>query len=519
MAIQSEAINSSNNPIAPHELSERAESEGAFGNQRVAPVATTQGALFPVDAGSQWDISTKRTVLVILLVAAVGVFWISQPVIPLLVVAGIIAYILNPIVDICERLHIPRGASTAILFMLLLVGLILTPVLLAPILVQQLTSLNFDVPSTALALLQWISSTFNRMPETVEILGFEVPISGLTEQIESSFQEFRFIPTLAEILNYIQQLISTATNVVGSTAAIGVSVVGSIFQVFVAILVIFFLSLYLTKDAPTIRAYIEGLFPSSYQSEWIDLLRRMGFIWQAFFRGQIMLSITVGVATWLALSLAGMPGALILGIVAGALEIIPTLGPVLAMIPAVIIALIQGSTVLSDYGINNFGFALVTLAIYFIIQQVENNILVPRIIGGGINLHPIVVICGVAVGYNVAGVLGAFFAAPVIASLRVLGSYIHAKLLDYPPFLGRELPPMRRRQLFSYHRTVRGDELVGQNISLPRVPSASAADLVHVKGQAGAIPALENKENSAALRTRGGNIEQAGASIASPLAT
>jgi predicted PurR-regulated permease PerM len=237
-----------------------------------------------------------------------------------------------------------------------------------------------------------------------------------------------------------------------------VSVVGSIFQVLITFLLIFFLSLYMTKDSPSIRHYIEGLFPRNYQSEWIDLLRRMGYIWQSFFRGQLILCIVVGITTWLALELAGMPGALLLGILAGTLEIIPSLGPTLSMIPAVIIALIQGSTVLNEYGVNNFGFAMITVAIYFIIQQLENYILVPRIIGRGVNLHPIVVLCGVAIGFNLFGILGALFAAPVIASLRVLGGYIHAKLLDYPPFQSHPLPPDRRHTQV-YRRTVRGDDL------------------------------------------------------------
>jgi predicted PurR-regulated permease PerM len=315
------------------------------------------------------------------------------------------------------------------------------------------------------------------LPDVWEVFGFEVPLSGLTAQIEENVRNFAFIPTLAEILGYFQQLISTATNVVSSTAAFGVSVVGGIVQVVVTFLLIFFLSLYMTKDSPSIRRYIEGLFPRNYQSEWIDLLRRMGYIWQSFFRGQLILCILVGFTTWVALELAGMPGALLLGILAGMLEIIPTLGPTLSMIPAVIIALIQGSTVLNEYGVNNFGFALITAAIYFIIQQLENYILVPRIIGRGVNLHPIVVLCGVGIGYNLFGILGALFAAPVLASLRVLGAYIHAKLLDYPPFQGQPLPP-DRRQAKVYRRTVRGDELP------PRVKPRAGNDDI-----AGVIPA------------------------------
>jgi predicted PurR-regulated permease PerM len=172
----------------------------------------------------------------------------------------------------------------------------------------------------------------------------------------------------------------------------------------------------------------------------------------------------IGTTTWIALEAAGMPGALILGIVAGVLEVVPNLGPTMAMIPAIIVALIQGSDVLRPMGIDNFSFALITVGIYFIIQQLENNVVVPRVIGDSVNLHPVVVICGVVVGFSVGNILGAFLAAPVIASLRVVGGYIHAKLLDYPPFQDGRFPTRNQRRL-SYRRVVKGEEL---NRSRPR---------------------------------------------------
>jgi predicted PurR-regulated permease PerM len=403
----------------------------------------------------------------------------------MLVVAGVIAYFLSPIVDLAERLRIPRAISTLVLYLLLFVGFVLTPILLVPVLLSQLASLNFDVPTTAFRLFAWVGQMVQNLPDVWEVFGFSVPLSGLTQQIEENIRNFAFIPTLAEILGYFQQLISTATNVVSSTAAFGVSVVGSILQVFITFLLIFFLSLYMTKDSPSIRRYIEGLFPRTYQSEWIDLLRRMGYIWQSFFRGQLILCLVIGVTTWLALEAAGMPGALLLGLLAGMLEIIPTLGPTLSMIPAVIIALIQGSMILNAYGVNNFGFALITVAIYFIIQQLENYILVPRIIGRGVNLHPIVVLCGVGIGFNLFGILGALFAAPVIASLRVLGAYIHAKLLDYPPFQNQPLPQHRRTQV--YRRTVRGDTPSPRTKARVRDEAAVAATRPEQDGNAAIV--------------------------------
>ncbi len=101
------------------------------------------------------------------------------------------------------------------------------------------------------------------------------------------------------------------------------------------------------------------------------------------------------------------------------------------MIPAVLLALIQGSNFLP---VNNLIFALIVVGVYFLIQQIENNVLVPRIMGQSLDLHPIIVLVGVVVGASFAGVLGAFLAAPVLASLKILGWYAHAKLTDQDMF-------------------------------------------------------------------------------------
>jgi len=131
------------------------------------------------------------------------------------------------------------------------------------------------------------------------------------------------------------------------------------------------------------------------------------------------------------LAIVGVRNALILGIIAGVLEIIPNIGPTVAAIPAVLIAYFQGSAHLP---LSNGWFALLVIGLYVVIQQLENNILVPRIIGRSLNLHPLVVIIGVIAGASLAGILGIFLAAPILASLRVVGNYVYSRLLDLEPF-------------------------------------------------------------------------------------
>ncbi|MEM7126315.1 MAG: AI-2E family transporter [Chloroflexota bacterium] len=444
-----------------------------------------QPSLLP-DSDVQWDYSTKRIVLVILLIVAIFLIWLSRAVVPLLIISGIVAYVLKPIVDLAERIRIPRSVGTLVLYLLVLVALILIPVIFVPIITQQLVSLiDYDPNEVVNGVISWTTELVRNAPENYEIdlPGFEpfdIPIGDTIRLVGDNFtqfiQDYIDIPTSSEILTYLRQAIGTASNVVGSATAIGVTIVSGIIQAFVYSIVIFIVSLYLTKDAPRISDYIQSLAPKPYRPELMDLLLRISRVWHAFFRGQLTLSVIVGFTTWLSLFLLGMPGALILGIFAGIMEIVPNLGPALAMIPAVIVALIQGSTNPALAELGNFGFALVVIGIYFLIQQIENSVIVPRVIGDSVNLHPIVIICGVIIGFSVANILGAFLAAPIIATLRVVGSYFHAKLLDYPPFPEDNRKPRRLSPTF-YRRVVTGQQLKRQAEEEATQPTQQAQQL------------------------------------------
>lgn len=419
-----------------------------------------------------WDDGTKRTVLIILLIVIIFFVWLSRSVIPMLIVSGILAYLLKPIVDLGERIRIPRSVGTLFVFALILVLVILIPVIVVPILSQQLVNLiDYDPNTVVRAIINWTTELVRNAPDNyiIDLPGlppYDIPIGDTIQLVGDNFNQFIaeyvVIPDTADIVSYIQQVIGTASNVVGSATLLGVNIITALVRGLLFAIVVFIISLYLIKDAPQIRSYIESLAPKSYQSELMELLLRMGNVWQAFFRGQVTLSIIIGFTTTVSLYAVGMPGALVLGIFAGLMEIIPNLGPTLAMIPAVIVALFQGSNNPALFELGNFGFALVIVGIYFLIQQVENSVIVPRVIGDSVNLHPVVIICGVLVGFSVAGVLGAFLAAPIVASMRVIGGYLHAKLLDDPPFLEIENKRHRLRRPTFYRRVVTGDQLKEQ---------------------------------------------------------
>ncbi len=133
----------------------------------------------------------------------------------------------------------------------------------------------------------------------------------------------------------------------------------------------------------------------------------------AWVRGQLLLSLIIGVFTWLGLTVIGVPQAVPLAIIAGALEIIPTLGPIISAIPALIVAAAISPTL-----------AIFVVVLYIIIQQLENQFIVPKVMQEATGLNPIIVIIGVMIGGNLMGVLGALLAIPfLLVAQEIVGLY------------------------------------------------------------------------------------------------
>jgi hypothetical protein len=118
------------------------------------------------------------------------------------------------------------------------------------------------------------------------------------------------------------------------------------------------------------------------------------------------------------------------------------IGPFISTVAAVLVALFQDA---NHLGLGPWQYALVVLVIMIIIQQVENSVLVPRIVGDALDLHPLVVMISVVMGASLAGILGAILAAPVAASLKLFGTYTWRKMLDLPPFAEPEPRPKPKR--------------------------------------------------------------------------
>jgi predicted PurR-regulated permease PerM len=354
-----------------------------------------------------WSKSTKQWVVAGLLVAGSLLVYRVRGLLPPVILACLLAYLLSPVVGLLARVRLSRTQATAVSYLILMLALVLAVSLLVPMIVQQISSIDVDLQEIYQSVLR-IKDTY----QTITFLHYTIELSDLFAQLQDSLTQLitRFTSRSAE------EMLGIAFGLASGFAS-----------TFVWLIFILVVSFWLLKDADDISRAIDGLVPADYRDD-VDVLRgEIGVVWNSFFRGLLLLSLTVGVMTGALTWLVGVKNALLLGILAGVLEVVPTLGPIISCIPAVAVAYFQGSTHLP---LAQGWFALLVLGLYALIQQVENNFLAPRILGGSVKLHPLVVMVGAIGGYALGGIVGAFLAAPVIGTLKVLGGYVYDKLIE-----------------------------------------------------------------------------------------
>jgi predicted PurR-regulated permease PerM len=353
----------------------------------------------------RWNTSTKRIVVVVLLVLLALVIYRFNAVIPPLMIAFLVAFVLDPIVDfITARLHLSRGLAASLVFFVLILGMLGTlaaPATVVPSIARAVRALQIDV----IRILTDIGAFFER---PLEIRGYLLDLSQLYQELSGMLRTF-----------------------VGSVAQGTIDVVLEVASGAFWLIIVLIAAFYLVKDADRLVTQLDNLAPPGYRDDFVRLRKQITAVWNAFLRGQLVMSLLMVAITTVAAMAVGLPYAFVLGLLAGVAEFVPNLGPIVALIPAVLLALFQGSTFLP---LSNFWFAVLVTGMYLVIQQVEGNLLLPRVMGSSLNLHPLVVLFGIIVGGSLAGILGMLLAAPFLATLRVVGRYVFYRLYDRDPF-------------------------------------------------------------------------------------
>ena len=346
---------------------------------------------------TKWTESTKYTVIVILGLLLVWLIWIAKPLIGPIVISALLAFTLNPLVTwLCNHTRINHNVAVVVVYTLLTVLLVAFPY----IVLDELEN-NNDFSETV----NWV------LDSTGLLFSRSFTIAGIT-----------LLPSdwVTDIDQFVAESVAT---IAGNTLNFIATFTGNMIWVLITMVTLF----YFLKDGSRLKQNLLNLAPPNLRHEWEQLLTDIDHAWGAFLRGQLLLMLIVGVLASVGGVAIGLPGAVMLGILAGLLDIVPSLGPTVAGIVAITVGMVLGSTYLN---IPNGWFGLIVAALYFFVQQIENIWLRPQIMSNRLRLHPGVIFVGVVGALAVQGILAALLIVPIMASVSILGRYIYSKLTD-----------------------------------------------------------------------------------------
>ncbi len=316
------------------------------------------------------------------------------------VLALAIAYILDPLVDVFERRRIPRSVAVVLLGLPVLGLIALTLVFGIPALAGQVETLIDRAPEAIRRLERW----------AIGARGWVLRVDLPFVREEALLEPLRNLEPdqVAAFLRERREEIARRT----WAAVLGLGRgVGTLLAIFGYVVLTPVLAFYLLRDYDRIAGQIARLVPRDRRERWGEFVEEYNLLLSRYLRGQVVAAAAVGTLTGLGLWLAGFPYAGLVGAVAGVFNLIPYLGLVVSLVPAVLIALVSGSILAS----------FVKVAIVFAgVQILDSTVIGPRIVGGSVGLHPVWVMLALAVGGFFLGFVGLLLAVPTAVLLKLL---------------------------------------------------------------------------------------------------
>ncbi len=351
---------------------------------------------------NQWPLSFRYFVLTLLLILLAALAWSIRDIFQPMLISALVSYLLSPLVSRLSKFSrfTRKKAANIVYFSALFLSLVLL-LTVVPVAFTQTQGLVADL-NKALDELQIVFSN------TYTVGDVSIYLGALLPGIRSSFGGV-IVPDPAQALALVE------------TTSRG----------FLWFLVILVTTYYLMTDWDSLREWLISIAPEQDQPDLVQLYAELRGIWMGYLGGQVRLMMILMLVYTVVWSAIGLPGVLVIGPLAGLLNLLPEVGPFVAAAMAVIIAFIEGSTFLP---ISNLAFALLTLGVYFVLNNVKTIWIQPRILGQSVYTHEALVFVAIVTAIILWGMLGVLIVVPVLASLSVLGRYFRAKLLGFPPF-------------------------------------------------------------------------------------
>lgn len=349
--------------------------------------------------GARWSNTTKRVVVALFAIAALYIVYRAGDIVRPFVWAGVLAYVLLPLVALLERrLSMPRTAAAAVVFLGLVAVIIGGGRLLVPLAIDQVRELQRTLPSL-------IANAQNTLAETADQVGLE-DLDAL-------------------IVNF-----SGGSDLTQMVARGAVPFIVGLGHFLLELLVFLIATFFLLRDAPRLVQWFRRILPASQRNELIPLFAQVNTLLGRYVRGQVFLIGVMSTVTFIGLSVLQIPFALLLGLMTGVLEVIPIVGPITAGAIACLVALGHPA----PWGLSQIWYVAIVAGMYTLLRHSEDYFVIPLVIGRIVRLHPAVVIFSLLTGGALYGLLGVLIAVPVAATLRLVLIYVGAKLRDEDPF-------------------------------------------------------------------------------------
>lgn len=382
-----------------------------------------------------WTSTTKRMVAVGLVVFGVFITYLARNAIGIVAFAAVLAFLLAPLVKLLhQRARLPRPLALLGTYFLLFLGFVVIGTVVT---IGVINSINEIDPPEAIEQLRANAIDVLDAVDTITLFGYQFDLSEVVNPLRDSLESAGDSDDSAAggtdddgpvtvrfdrdgFLLFFGSALSSLRTVGGIVAAALISAV-----------VTLLIALYMNLDSPKFHRAFHRYLPEDYRSDMARLGAEVTSIWRGYLYGQLLNSLVTGILVWIALSVVGLPGAFLLGVIMALLNMIPTFGPIIAAVPGVLSAFALGST---RFDMSNIAFALVVLVIYLAVVQLQANVMAPFITGRSVRMSPASILVGLIVGVQVAGIIGAVLVVPVMATGKTLVRYAVAKLADRDPF-------------------------------------------------------------------------------------
>lgn len=334
------------------------------------------------------------------------------------VLAFVLAYILDPVVDRMEAARLPRWLAIILLILPVIGALVLAIFVGLPALANQVEGLIARAPEALEDLVAWIEGL------RTGILGIDLPLIR-----EDALLERLRVTSPEDLVAFLEeQRAEIARRAWQAVLGVGRGL-GALLTVLGYVVLTPVLTYYLLRDYDAIVGRVSDTVPRRRTESWTRFGREYDTLLSRYLRGQLLAAATVGVLTWLGLWVLGFPYPGLVGAVAGVFNVVPYLGLVVSLVPALIIALLSGSVLAS----------LIKVAIVFAaVQALDGTVIGPRIVGGSVGLHPVLVILALAVGGFFFGFAGLLLAIPAALLIKMLAGAGLDRYRKSAVFLGLE---------------------------------------------------------------------------------